>query len=51
VLALLANTVPARQRPAAALAALRQAVAEASILKGMRGEAEEVAGVLLENVG
>lgn len=51
VLALLANTVPARQRPAAALAALRQAVAEAPILKGMRGEAEEVADVLLENVG
>jgi hypothetical protein len=51
VLALLANTVPARERPAAALAALQRAVVAAPVLKGARGEASEVAGVLLENVG
>jgi hypothetical protein len=51
VLALLANAVPARERPAAALAALQRAVVAAPVLKGTRGEASEVAGVLLENVG
>jgi hypothetical protein len=51
VLALLANTVPARERPAAALVALQRALASAPVLKGPRGEASEVAGMLLENVG
>ena len=51
ILALLANTVPAREKPAAALAALRQAVLRAPVLKGTRGEAAEVADLLLENVG
>jgi hypothetical protein len=51
VLALLANTVPARERPASALAALGRAVVGAPVLKGTRGEASEVADVLLENVG
>jgi hypothetical protein len=51
VLALLAHTVPARERPAAALATLKRAVVAAPVLKGTRGEASEVADVLLENVG
>jgi hypothetical protein len=50
ILALLANTVPARERPAAALAALQQAVVHAPVLKGMRGEAAEVADLLLERI-
>jgi hypothetical protein len=51
VLALLANTVPARERPAEALAALQRAVANARVLKSLRGEASSVAEVLLEDVG
>lgn len=51
VLALLANTVPARERPAAALAALTRAIASAPVLKGTRGEASEIAGALLESLG
>jgi hypothetical protein len=39
VLALLANTVPARNRPEAALATFRQVVSQAPVLKGTRGEA------------
>ena len=39
VLALLANTIPAQERPAEALAALRQAVENATVLEGERGEA------------
>jgi hypothetical protein len=46
-LALLAHTVSARRRPERALAALRQVVAVAPVLKGVRGEAKEVAGVIL----
>jgi hypothetical protein len=48
---LLANTVPARERPAAALATLQRALVAAPVLKGIRGEASEVADVLLEDVG
>jgi len=52
ILALLANTVPARERPAAALAALKQAVGHAPVvLQGTRGEAAEVADLLLEKIG
>jgi hypothetical protein len=51
VLALLANTVPARERPAAALAALQRVVVAAPVLKGPRGEASEIAHALLENAG
>jgi hypothetical protein len=47
ILALLAETVAARSRPAAALAALRQAVSGAVALRGRRGEAEVLAGVLM----
>jgi hypothetical protein len=44
VLALLAHTVAARSRPAAALAALYGAVSGAMVLRGRRGEAHEVVG-------
>lgn len=47
VLALLAHAVPARRRPAFALATLRTVVADALVLKGVRGEADEVAEALL----
>lgn len=48
VLALLAHTVQARRRPEFALAVLRTVVADALVLKGVRGEAHEVAEWLLE---
>jgi hypothetical protein len=48
VLALLANTVPAHQRPAEAMTALGAAAAGATVLEGERGEAGEVVGTLLE---
>jgi hypothetical protein len=48
VLALLANTVPARSRPAAALTALRHVVTQATTLKGKRGGAEELVERLLK---
>ena len=47
VMELLANTVPARLDPERAFATLRSATAEAMVLKGARGEAEEVAEGLL----
>jgi hypothetical protein len=47
VLALLAHTVPARRRPAAALATLEQAVSGAAVLRGFRGEAEHAAAAIL----
>ncbi len=50
VLALLANTVPARRRPAAVLETLSRAAAAAPFLKGVRGEAAETAGHLLSAV-
>jgi len=50
VLALLAHTVPARSRPAESLAALRRAVAGAAVMAGARGEADELAQVLLREV-
>jgi hypothetical protein len=46
-LALLANTVSARRRPADALDSLKGAVAKARILKGTRGEAGELAHLIL----
>jgi hypothetical protein len=49
-LALLANTVPARSRPAAALAALQQVVTHATALKGWRGEAEATVEAILNGV-
>ncbi len=47
VMALLAHTVPIRRKPERALTTLRQVVADASVIKGVRGEAEEVADGLL----
>ena len=47
-LALLANTVPARTRPAESMKAIRNAVQGAVTLQGDRGEADEVAAQLLE---
>jgi hypothetical protein len=50
VLEMLAHTVPARLRPEASLASLERAVARATVLKGERGEAREVAELLLRSV-
>ena len=47
VLEMLAHTVPARLRPEASLAALERAVACATVLRGERGAASEVAARLL----
>ena len=47
MLELLANTIPARRKPKAALQALRQVVLHASVLKGPRGDADETARLLL----
>jgi len=49
-LALLANTVAARRRPAAALATLRRIASGASGIRGPRGEADAVAPAIL-NLG
>jgi len=50
VLELLGHTVPARLRPAASLLSLERAVAHAVVLKGPRGEARDVAPILLRSV-
>lgn len=50
ILELLANTVAARRRPKAALATLQRVVARAPVLKGPRGEAEEVLDAMLEQI-
>ena len=47
VMALLAHTVSVRRKPERALTTLRQVVADALLLKGARGEATEIADVLL----
>jgi hypothetical protein len=47
-LALLANTVPVRSDPSRALAAIRRTAVDATVLKGARGEASEMARDLLE---
>jgi hypothetical protein len=49
-LALLDNSVPARRKPAAVLDALQQVVSSTVTVKGVRGEAEEMAADLLERV-
>lgn len=48
MLHLLENTVPARSRPAESLRFLKRAVAPARCLRGVRGDANEVAPCLLE---
>lgn len=50
VLALLANTVPARFRPAESMTAIERALSSARTLKGVRGEADQVARRLLEAI-
>ena len=47
MLALLSHTVPARRRPRTALATLRKVVASAAVVKGLRGEADQMCGALL----
>jgi hypothetical protein len=47
VLELLANTVPARRKPEVVIPTLQQAVREATVLKGARGEADAVVRLLL----
>ncbi len=46
MLALLGHTVPARRRPRTALATLRKVVASAAVVKGVRGEAEQMCEAL-----
>ena len=48
VLALMANTIPARERPEESLSAIRNAVDGALVLEGERGEAAPVVEQLLE---
>jgi hypothetical protein len=50
VLALLSHTVQARLRPAMALATLRRVAADATTLKGKRGEAEDMVLPLLHHL-
>jgi hypothetical protein len=49
-LALLSNAVPARERPAQTLAAVRRASADALVLEGTRGEAPATARDLLDRL-
>ena len=49
-LALLSNAVPARDRPAETLAAVRRASAGATVLEGPRGDATETATALLSRL-
>jgi hypothetical protein len=46
-LALLEHAVPTRLEPARAMSAIRRAAADATVLKGSRGEASELAEALL----
>ena len=50
LVALLANTVPAQERPEESLRTLRRAVAGATVLEGERGEAGPVASALLDEL-
>jgi len=50
VLELLSHTVNARKRPTLALTTLPKVAAHATILKGVRGEAERIAEVILKKV-
>ena len=50
VLEMLAHTVPARLRPEASLRALARVVSRATVLKGERGEAGDVATLLLRSL-
>jgi hypothetical protein len=50
LLALLRNSVPVRSRPRRTIKTLLRAVAGSQILQGLRGEAEEMAGSLLQKI-
>ncbi len=50
VLEMLVHTVPARLRPEASLRSLERAAARATVLKGERGEASELATLLLRSL-
>ena len=50
-LALLANTVSARREPRAMLATLQKVVSHAPVLKGQRGEAQQVIDYVLAKLG
>jgi hypothetical protein len=50
VLALLANTVPAQERPQESMKALTAALGSAVVLEGERGEAREIVQQILESV-
>jgi hypothetical protein len=50
ILALLANTVAARRKPAGSLNVFKQVVADAVVLSGPRGEARESAASILEAI-
>jgi len=50
LLALVAHTVPVRRRTESSLAALRHVVAQAPVLKGVRGEARDAAAALLRRL-
>lgn len=49
-LEVLANTVPARTRPEQSLTSIQQAVTNARIFKGRRGDARETAELILESL-
>jgi hypothetical protein len=51
VLEMLFNTVSARRSPERALATLQRVAAQADVLKGVRGDARNVAPALLERLG
>jgi len=50
ILELLSHTVSARRQPEKALAVLQRAIIDASVIKGARGEAHQVAGSILERM-
>jgi hypothetical protein len=50
-LALLSNTVSARREPQSTLATLHKVVSHAPVLKGQRGEAQQVIDFILEQLG
>jgi len=50
VIALLENTVPARRRPKASLATLSRVVDTATVVRGARGEAREMAKALISRL-
>jgi hypothetical protein len=51
ILAILDHTIPARRRPKSVLRTLRTVTQSAVVLKGARGEADDVAGQILEKMG